>query len=65
MHKKSGKFVIVFSVYAGQEIKSIESFELTAYVYVGEAIENSHGVTCIFPDSWNSQNEFEYIGEFE
>lgn len=63
VNKQKGQIALSWDVYAAVEWKHTTPFpiELAAYQYVGIALENSNGVTCVF--NKEALDHFEYVGE--
>lgn len=65
IHPKSFDIVLSWQAYAGakasaQDFAIPSHIELSSYQYVGDAVENKHGVTVIFHEDW--KKDFELVG---
>lgn len=63
--KKSGKIVLKWNCYAEFDRTNtlgIKTMTIATYEFVGIALENEHGVTCVFT-YFDMEKDFEYIGE--
>lgn len=66
IHPESGDLCLSYQVYVclavnNEEHKLPLHITVQAYQYLGEAIENKNGVTCIFHESY--LKHFEYVGD--
>jgi hypothetical protein len=67
IHPEAGELMISWHVFACVRLDEKNPYtigpgiEMNVYQYVGEACENSHGMTCVMPDTF--LNNFEYLGE--
>lgn len=66
LHIETMSLVLSWQVYACVELDTGDlghsQVQASAYQYVGEAIENEIGMTCIFPE--NYLENFEFIGMY-